>query len=338
MKKQIIISLILVTFWSCTKTIKFDDEGLANQVVVSSFISTESYFSSYITKSGSILEDRQNNSPIEGSMDLYEDGTLIRQFPSQLGGFSATDIIPQAGKTYRMVISSNGKTLETETIIPQKVEVISVDTTSAAGINNERYIGFNIKIKDPEGDDYYRIVHIKESIRCVKDEKGTRKYYRSSAQSGIRSGDPVFKSVYNNFGDEIIGGPDNEYYIFPDNYFNGKEYTIKFRTNPDYTGNVSYPSNYGYGGGYGTTTQIYERNDIHIQKLSKDLYNYLKYLKLYNFYHDNPFSEPVPIYSNIKNGIGIFAGFNDETKLVYEKIFVPFSMDTIKLEEGSYGY
>src|SRR5664280_1485227 len=128
MKKQIIISLTLVTILSCTKTLKFDDEGLANQVVVSSFISTESYFSSYITKSGSILEDRQNNLPVEGSMDLYEDGTLIRQFPSQLGGFSALDIIPQAGKTYRMVISSNGKTLEAETKIPYKTEVVSVDT------------------------------------------------------------------------------------------------------------------------------------------------------------------------------------------------------------------
>jgi hypothetical protein len=46
---------------------------------------------------------------VEGSMELFEDGTLIRQFPKQLGGFSATDIIPKPGKTYRMVITSEGK-------------------------------------------------------------------------------------------------------------------------------------------------------------------------------------------------------------------------------------
>ncbi len=343
MKKIIYLSALLITFVSCTKTIDFDDEGYANQIVVNSTISTNSYFTSYITKSRSILTSNQNDAPVEGSMDLYEDGVLIRQFPKQLGAFSATDIIPKAGKTYRMVITSEGKTLETETILPNRVEVISVDTTSVKSENNLRNIIIKMKIKDPEGDDYYRIVYMRETISYLQDNNGVRKYYKSYNQSGIASDDPVFKSVYNNFGDEIIDGPSNEYSIFPDDYFNGKEFSVRFRTNPSYYGNpsnpgyIDYGSGYGYGSSYGTN-QIYERNEIHVQKLSKDLYNYLKYLKLYNFYHDNPFAEPVPIYSNIKNGVGIFAGYNDEVKLEYEKKFIPFSMDTIKIEENGYTY
>jgi len=330
MKKIIYLSVLLITLVSCSKTIDFDDEGYANQIVVNSAISTNNYFTSYITKSRSILTSNQNDATVEGSMDLYEDGILIRQFPKQLGAFSATDIIPKAGKTYRMVITSEGKTLEAETILPNKVYVISVDTTSVKSINNLRNIIIKMKIKDPEGDDYYRIVYMRETISYLQDNNGVRKYYKNYNQSGIASDDPVFKSVYNNFGDEIIDGPGNDYNIFPDNYFNGKEYSIKFRTTPGFYGNTS--SYYSFG------TPIYERNEIHIQKLSKDLYNYLKYLKLYNFYHDNPFAEPVPIYSNIKNGVGIFAGYNDEVKLNYEKKFIPFSMDTIKIEEGGYTY
>ena len=330
MKKRIIIFLIFLIAVSCTKTIDFDDEGYANQVVVKSILSTDNYFISSIAKSGSILVNRQSNPPVEGSMDLYEDGNLIRQFPNQLGGFSASDIKPKAGKTYRMVISSDGKMLEAETTIPNKTIVISVDTTSVKSYNNLRNILIKMKIKDPEGDDYYRIVFMWETISYLQDSKGGRKYYRSYTQSGIASDDPVFKSVYNNFGEEIIDGPGNDYNIFPDTYFNGKEYSVRFRTTPGYYGNT-----YSFGS-YGT--QIYVRNEIHIQKLSKDFYNYLKYLKLYRFYHDNPFAEPVPIYSNVKNGIGIFAGYNDEVKLEFEKKFIPFSMDTIKLEQGSYGY
>jgi len=337
MKKYILFILMIVSILACNKTLDFDDEGYANQIVVNSSISTNSYFVSYINKSRSILTKNQTAKPVEGSMELFEDGTLIRQFPTQLGAFSATDIITKAGKTYRMVLTAEGKKLEAETMIPNKVEVLSVDTASVKGNNNLRNIIINLRIKDPEGDDYYRIASMRETISYIQDNKGVRKYHRAYNQFLIASDDPVFKSVYNNFGDEIIDGPDNEYSIFPDDYFNGKEVSVKFRTNPSYYGDPSNPSLYGYGQGYGST-QIYERNEIHVQKLSKDFYNYLKYLKLYNFYHDNPFAEPVPIYSNVKNGIGIFAGLNDEVKLQYEKKLIPFSMDTIKIEEGGYSY
>jgi len=337
MRKYILFILMIVSILACNKTLDFDDEGYANQIVVNSTISTNSNFVSYITKSRSILTKNQTNTPVEGSMELFEDGKLIRQFPTQLGAFSATDIITKAGKSYRMVITTEGKKLEAETIIPNKVEVLSVDTASVKENNNLRNIIINLRIKDPEGDDYYRIVYMRETISSIQDNKGVRKYYRSYNQSGIASDDPVFKSVYNNFGDEIIDGPSNEYSIFPDDYFNGKEFSVKFRTTPGYYGNYYY-SDYGGAYGYGASKLIYERNEIQVQKLSKDLYNYLKYLKLYNFYHDNPFAEPVPVYSNVKNGIGIFAGYNDEVKLQYEKKFIPFSMDTIKIEEGGYSY
>ena len=336
MKKILYLSALILTLVSCNKTLDFDDDGYANQIVVNSTISNNSYFVSYISKSRSILTRNQSATPVEGSMELFEDGKLIRQFPTQLGAFSATDITTKAGKTYRMVITAEGKKLEAETMIPNKVELLSVDTASVKENNNLRNIIINLRIKDPEGDDYYRIIYMRETISYVQDNEGVRKYYKSYNQSGIVSDDPVFKSVYNNFGDEVIDGPGNEYSIFPDDYFNGKEFSVKFRTNPEYN-NFYYP---GYGGsyGYGASKLIYERNEIQIQKLSKDLYNYLKYLKLYNFYHDNPFAEPVPVYSNVKNGIGIFAGFNNEVKLEYEKKLIPFSMDTIKIEEGGYSY
>jgi hypothetical protein len=334
MKKYIYISLIFVTLLSCTKTIDFDDEGLANQVVVNSIISTDNWFTAYLTKSSSILEDRQNNPPLEGTLDLYEDGNLIRQFPSQLGGFSATDIKPKAGKSYRIVITSNGKQIEAETILPNQTEVISLDTITIKDQNNYKRLNYKLKLKDQAGDDYYRIVVTDEGLTVKSDDKGSRKYYMSRNQNSINSDDPVFNSLYNNFGGEAIDmGPSNDYYIFPDDYFKGKEYMIQFQTN-------SYSYNSNYSNGYGSSKQIYTRNVIHIQKLSKDLFTYLKYLKLYNHYHDNPFSEPVPVYSNIKNGIGIFAGFNDDAKFTFEKTFVPYSMDTIKVEpeNGGSGY
>jgi len=343
MKKYILFILMVVSILACTKTLDFDDEGLANKLVFTGIIQTGDSFKANLSRSSSILSETGFGIPpmsANGTIQLYENGTLLSTV-SSLGQFSLTDIKPKAGASYRVVVNTENEMIEAQTTIPNKVEVISVDTTSVK-LNNLRSTIINLRIKDPEGEDYYRIIYMRETVSYLQDNKGVRKYYKSYNQYGIGSDDPVFKSVYNNFGDEIIDGPDNEYSIFPDTYFNGKEYSIKL----SYYENPSSYNGYGYGNSsvvYGAK-QIYERNEIHVQKLSKDLYNYLKYLKLYNFYHDNPFAEPVPIYSNIKNGIGIFAGFNDEVKLQYEKKLIPFSMDTIKIEEngynngGGYGY
>ncbi len=337
MKKHILFSLIFAALFSCTKTIDFDEEEMASQVVVNGVISPDNFFSAYLRKSGSILIERVNNQPTEGSMDLYEDGVLIRQFASQLGIFSATDIMPKPGKSYKMVILSNGKEIITETMIPEQSEVLSVDTTSLFDVNRVRRTQYKVKIKDPVGDDYYRIVVMNEQLMQMKaaDAKNGAKYYYSKTQYWVNSEDPVFKSLYNNMGEEIIDmGPENDYYIFPDDYFKGKEYSIQIQMSPNGYGLYS-PYYYGGNSPY---KKLFERNVIHVQRLSKDLYNYLKYLKLYNHYHDNPFSEPVAVYSNIKNGTGIFAGFNDETQFAFERTYIPYSMDTIKLEEGAYSY
>lgn len=350
MKRFIFLLLMLVTLFSCTKTIDFEDEELAHLAVVNSIIWPDQSFSVMLNQSTSILTNEQTNRTLEGTMDLFEDGTLIRQLTSQSGVFSADDIYPRAGKNYRMVISTNGQQVEAETTIPPKADIVSVDTTNYNG-NGLNHIYFKIKINDAEGDDYYRLVLVNENLVMfpAQNENDTTRYLHYTNQGAIGTDDPVFKSVYNNFGDEIIDyGPENDYFIFPDTYFQGKEYTLQFYISGHYINPFNPNPGSEYGGGYNNPNdsinkngpqQIYGRSTIHVQHLSKDFYNYLKYLKLYHQYHDNPFSEPVAVYSNVKNGAGIFAGFNDDVKLKFENTSQPYSMDTIMVQESNqFGY
>lgn len=327
MKRYIFIVLLLATTFSCTKILEFDEGNNDNQLVLNSIIWPDSSFVATLTKSTSILSGDQIGQITGGTLDLYENGTLLTQITSSTGHFYASGIKPKAGKSYRIVVNSNGKQIEAETTIPNQVEVLSIDTSSVNDEYGRRTINSKVKIKDPVGDDYYRIVVLKEYLNSSLYRNSIWKYYLTKQLSNISTTDPVFNSLYNNIGDnEIDIGPNNEYSMFPDDYFKGKDYSVQFQIF----------SQYSYSG-YGFKT-FYERNSIHVQRLSKELYNYLKYLKLYNYYHDNPFAEPVPVYSNVKNGTGIFAGFNDDTKFTYEKIYNPFSMDTIKVEELINGY
>jgi hypothetical protein len=345
MKKYILLLIAACSIISCEKTLPFDDEGLANQLVLNSIISSNKDFTASLTKTRSILENSYSGGGLmaDGTMDIYLNGELIKSENSPTGYFSTTGIKPKAGDSFRIVMNSYGKQLEAETTIPQKAEVLSVDTTTVINKYNSKSLLYKATIKDLEGDDYYRILITQESLTLNKnsDGKGTKKYFLNTSERSIISDNPVFNSVYNNFGGDVFDtGPNNEYNIFPDDYFEGKNYVIQFNTN-----------NYGYGFGYGyypdsynpsygengNSQIIYIRNVVHIQHLSKEFYTYLKYLKLYFHYQGNPFAEPVPVYSNIKNGIGIFAGLNDDARFTFEKIYRPFSMDTITVEDGNYG-
>ncbi len=350
MKKYIAISILLLTAFSCTKTIDFDDEGMANQLVLNSIIYPDQGIRANLTTSTSILSrpiSAGGELMADGTVEIYENGKFLKEQNSTRGVFDFTDIKPKSGATYKIVAKSLGKQLEAETTVPNKVDVISIDTmivTSPSMLNKRLLV--KVKIKDVAGDNFYRIMVSRENLVLVlnADGKGNRKYFRNTSEQWISSDNPVFKSLYNNFGGEEFDlGPDNDYHIFPDDYFKGKEYTIQFFVNNYSFSNISFPGSYGDPSNpsmFGDSRPIYERNIIHVQQLSKDLFTYLKYLKLYDFYHDNPFAEPVPVYSNVKNGVGIFAGFNDDAKFTYEKVYVPYSMDTIQIEEAhsSYGY
>lgn len=338
MTRYILIILIAIITFSCEKTLDFDDEGLADKLVFNSVLSTQKDLTASLTKTSSILEGGYNNSVgimADGSIEIYEDGNLSKMAESPTGYFVLKDFKPKAGKTYRVVIKSQGKQLEAETKIPIKTDVVLCDTFNVINKYNRKYIMYKVVLKDPIGDDYYRILCTSERLILNKnaDGKGSRKYYRSVYEHPIGSDNQVFKSVYNNFGGDVLNnGPENAYNIFPDDYFKNKEYKIDFA--PYNFGDANYINPYSGYGYYGTNKDIetiYVRNFVHVQHLSKELYIYLKYLRLYEHYSGNVFSEPVPVYSNVKNGIGILAGLNDDAKFMFEKIYRPFSMDTIKI-------
>jgi hypothetical protein len=58
---------------------------------------------------------------------------------------------------------------------------------------------------------------------------------------------------------------------------------------------------------------------IELLNISKEYYDYATSLAKSNEASDNPFAEPVPIYTNVKNGLGCFAGFNQSVLVLKVK-------------------
>lgn len=329
MKRYFILLILAFVFNSCIKTIDFDDKTLANRLVFNAQIMPSDLFTGTVRKSTSILSNADNLNVENGSVKLFENGNLQSEFTFQNGYFTKPGLSFKEGKTYRVEISADNQTISAETTIPEPVTVLQIDTISSRTTTGEITMQLAITFSDKlETKDYYRIVASEDQTYRITDQNGNKREYETSINLQIIQDDPVFKSVYTNFSNDVVDlNPENSYNIFPDDYFEGKQYKLKFKTKSyatySYPGGGGYGYNpiYGSGNQYGYAELVSGKTTVYFQKISKDLYNYLKYLQLYDTYKDNPIAEPVPVYSNIKNGAGIFSGLTTNSQFKWETIY-----------------
>ena len=101
----------------------------------------------------------------------------------------------------------------------------------------------------------------------------------------------------NNDDLSIVTFPPNYYGIFTNTLFKGAEYTLSFYVEyPDFLNNDEYDKGY---------------LEIALQRISFDLYKYYLSVQRYRYLQDYQMNEPVKIFTNISNGLGIFGAYNE---------------------------
>jgi uncharacterized protein DUF4249 len=105
----------------------------------------------------------------------------------------------------------------------------------------------------------------------------------------------------------------SEFIMFTDNLISGKTYELNIRLE-DYSS-----FDYGYNIQSSDTSTVY----FNLYSVSESYYQYFKSFSMHRNARDNPFAEPVQVYSNIENGLGVFAGFSSDTDSI-QVISKPF--------------
>ncbi|MFV0390462.1 MAG: DUF4249 domain-containing protein [Paludibacteraceae bacterium] len=338
MKKIIYTLLTGFMLLSCEKTIDFKEEITDPLLVVSSFITPDSTIKAHVSLSKFFLYDDDNyynsfksvdNAEFSFSVNGIEKGKLIA-----LGnGYYQSNYKPAVGEQIKIDVKSNGYTTVFSTAeIPGKPSIIQVDTTTSiekyydyytvydqennltydtVGETTRKKIYFKIKFKDNgEQKDYYRFVVLKRSYSTKQPTYGggtidVEEYLLNEVYL-THFDDIIFGNQTNNTNGWFDDSSSSEYSFdtFSDDFINGKEYNLTFSDylNRDYTG---YDDAYGYSFIDVTRAEYH----IYLQSISSDYYLYSKSYAAANSVEDNPFTEPVQIHSNIKNGIGIFGSY-----------------------------
>ncbi len=290
---------------SCEKVVFFEVETKENKLVVNGFVQPDSAGNLTVSLSADPLAVGFEDERVEtAAIYIYKNDVLAGNFVHLGDGnyfIDASTLSANAGDKLRIEASApERESVSAETTIPSTValeEVTIIDTIivhvsySAIDSLGNIYVldtivphyKIQLKFTDPPGTDYYSLkINYKdafsESFTCFTSDDPT---FTLDGEFGVGSSNEDGTIT---LCDEIF---------FTDITFQGKQKTMTLSL-------LEIPTDFF----------VDPRFVFRLNHVSEDYYKYISSASLQASNGDNPFGEPVVVYSNIFKGFGIFAGLN----------------------------
>ena len=303
---------------SCEQVIEPDLPEHTPRLVLHAFFTADGIWTAYVGRSSGILDSRplHERSVADASVELLAGDRVIEEmkFLDAARGYVFEDSTLEAGETYSLQVSAPGfATIRATDAIPRPVptSILSYRTNTSARSESEIRGEFSIKleIQDPPSEaNYYQI-----SVYQVSTGRGAWRY-----EEILSTKDPSI--IADNGVDESPveeGAFSGEALYFKDTLFDGRTHEIELT----YDGVLVLREDMAQEEEVAEDGQEPAKQKTYLQVLyiSAAYYEYLKTARLHDYTRDNPFAEPLSVYSNVEDGYGIFAGYSSQTfELVLE--------------------
>jgi hypothetical protein len=300
MKKIFYSSIILLTlFSSCEKIVEVDIPQKQPKLVINALLGGDTNVVVTIGTSRHILSSTNQQTSLRESYTvknavpvLYENNMAVDTLvyhPNEYLYKSLRTRRLQPGQAYTLKVNAQGYTqAEATTTMPAAISGVEVSRTKRVrkNVDGDDLDEISIKISDPSNKDFYLIQVFSAG-------------YNAGYQSNIYCISTSDKDV------ELLGNntdpfdPDNCYdpknILLNDINFNGTQKHLKLFALTDELRDIR-----------NTSTGQIVRPSVRVSRITEDYFRYLKSYGLYESSVDNPFAEAVNVYSNVKNGYGIF--------------------------------
>lgn len=271
MKKIFYFLLIPVFFLSCEKYIDIEIPNEGRKITVNSLINDSQNPIVYLNQSRFILDGNYTFDPInDATIALFKGDVEVATFNRIDEGKYSTNYICEKGFQYSLKVTRGNEEVSSTTNIPQNSHYQFIDTTSVITSTIDYSSSF---------------LRFKIKIDDPEDEDN---YYMISF---IGQDYPI--SFYSK--EQVIeNGNDGfmNYAIISDKIINGQSRTLLF--------DLEY---------YNFMEEV-NTVDIYVNSISKEMYLYYLQLGKYSQSGSSFMAEPVMVYSNITNGLGIFGGYS----------------------------
>ena len=306
MKRVIILSLAaIILMTACDKMkkeISLNISDSEKHIVINGILNTDSLIKVRISQSQNILDDSDIKYLTSADIKLYEDNNFIEYLYHTDTGVYISTIRPEIGKKYKLTVDyDNMKTAIATTTLKAPNKIIKVDTSMQIGYSGyyneetDEYIedesiqnydiSFKVKIQDDtETENYYFIALAVMQPEYTYDAPPVFIGYKEYTEV-FNTNDVVLKNYNQEYTLDGIRGM-----VFSDEKFNGTHYSLNFNSTI-------------YDSGLEKKPII----KVKLLTVPKDVYQFILTRNKNQETDGDPFSQPVQIFTNIENGLGIFS-------------------------------
>lgn len=297
MKRSIskFIFILLLTV-SCELVVDVDMPIETPGLTLNSYFTPDSVWNAYVTLSRHILDNAgYYDSVTNANVAVYQDGIPVETLVHMgYGHYKSAQGKPIPGVSYEMRAEVPGyETVKAASAAPALTEIQAPEFNIPQDHDQEITVSFKLT-DNPDEANYYE-------VRLIVER--TERWWHYGNGSGDTTEQTFISEAYIESDDPAVSNDNDLYYgslIFKDVLFNGKEFTVQFKSR-------AYRMNSFYG-----TSEV-NKYFISLRTLSEDYYLYRTTSELQDYTSGDPFAQPVTVYNNIANGYGIFAGYSEDT-------------------------
>lgn len=299
MKKIVLYTLVAILATACEKTVKVNIPKKDPKLVVNGLLVKGETISMHIGKSRGVLDpDNFTTSLIEqytvknAVVVLYENGISIDTLqyrPSDYSYYSPRSRVARDGAKYMIKATAPGFTMTAEALseVPSQSVIAGVVWNRRVRNDADGYPldDITIRLNDPAAEKNFYLVQVhgaspytQYGFFCVSS---TDKDLEPTAET-----DPL--------------DPDNCYdsyrMLMKDQNFNGALKQLKLSVASSILESQFNPST-------GNMNRAY----VKVYRITEDQFRFFKSMDTYDAGSENPFAEPTNVFTNVKNGYGIFS-------------------------------
>ncbi|RLD47618.1 MAG: hypothetical protein DRI94_13750 [Bacteroidetes bacterium] len=310
----LILFVSFIIFGSCRKKLDIDIPEAEKHIVLNGIINPDSTIRVRVTKSKSVLDNNEIENLSSADVKLFKNDIFVENLVFNDSGYFYSNVKPEMNANYEIRTDYPGlNSVKADVFLLPPSEIQSVDTTVLIKINNygEGYIDttyeihFNLRFDDKAAtsDYYFLSVNTLYPVFFYTDTSMIFTGYEEYSYY-FDTTDPVLNKNNNEF---IIDGINGR--VFSDELFNGNSYTLNFIA--DFYN-------------YKSDEYVKEINDeqypviivLKLLKVTEAVYNYIFSFNLNEQTRFDPFAQPVQVYSNVENGLGLFSGYTITTDTI----------------------
>lgn len=277
---QFILCFFLVSIFSCSEdffeqVVVLDiPEHTPALAVTANFSDVDTTLVVYVSSSVGILEPDEPVIVEDATVELYKNHQLLYNMDYSTNGlYGKTGVAPLGNAFAEYVLKVQAPGFDPVTSIQQMPQPVSI---TEASFERDGTV-------TPDGD------RVNELSITFSDPSGVENFYSISAVGRVVEFGGGYESmIYLSSFNPIVEEGD-QFLVFEDATFDGKEITLNFYTYDDYPDNAESVE-----------------WDINLISITQDRYFFEKSLNIFYNSNDNPFVEPIVVHNNIENGHGIF--------------------------------